>query len=622
MIKTIYKYLQPGRIGFLLIIYSISSVISIYLAYQLRFDFVVPKIFWDTFFKNLIWIIPLKLLLLYAFGQFGGLLGYFRLPDVARVFASMLFSSIILLIIWLFTKNSVVMPRGAILGDFIFSLILICGFRILLRVLREQYLEGNISKNVHIRRVAIIGAGDVGSTIASDFLARRGLGIQPVVFLDDDETKWKKHIHGITVYGNPDDLEVVKRKYEIDEVILAAPSASAKRIKDLIQMANALGLKADIVPSLAELTTGKVRANRVRPIEIEDLLGRKPVELDTDNISGLIKDKIVLVTGAGGSIGSELCRQIAHNNPKRLILVEQSEYQLFQIEQQLHEEGFGSVVLPLVGDITDEERMRYIIEKFSPEIFFHAAAHKHVHMLERQPGEAIKNNSVGSALIATLASEYNAECFVFISTDKAINPTNVMGASKRLAEMFIQAKHFDASNNTRFMAVRFGNVLGSSGSVVPIFKRQISQGGPVRVTHPEVSRYFMTIPEAVGLVLQCATQGEGGEIFVLDMEEPIKIVELARQMIELSGFRPDIDIEIEFIGLKPGEKLFEELQHVSEKMDNTQHSRIFRFISEPKTLDEINKYLDELKACYNTTSNERLKNLLKKFVPEYAPHLE
>jgi FlaA1/EpsC-like NDP-sugar epimerase len=399
------------------------------------------------------------------------------------------------------------------------------------------------------------------------------------------------------------------------------PSAPAKRIGELVKLLQRAHLKFETVPSFDQLATGQVKVSQLREVEIQDLLGREPVELETENIRALLSGRVVMVTGAGGSIGSELCRQIASFNPQRLLLVEQSEVQIFQIEQELIEKGFGGIVLPLVADVMEEARVRYILQRFQPAVIFHAAAHKHVPMMESQPGEAIKNNTFATALLARLASEYGVERFVLISTDKAINPTNVMGATKRLSEIFCQALHADPQNKTKFMAVRFGNVLGSSGSVIPIFKKQIALGGPVKVTHPDVTRYFMTIPEAAGLVLQAATQGVGGEIFVLDMGEPVKIVELARQLIELSGLKPEEDIDIEYVGLRPGEKLFEELSHKGENVTPTNHSKIMRFVCQPHELGEVEKVFAEIQDHLYTAEPLELKMLLKKAVPEYQPYL-
>jgi FlaA1/EpsC-like NDP-sugar epimerase len=346
------------------------------------------------------------------------------------------------------------------------------------------------------------------------------------------------------------------------------------------------------------------------------------VLLDQAGIRSLIRDQIVVVTGAGGSIGSELCRQILNHAPRSLILIDRSEVQLFQIEQELIERGARGVIVALVADVVDTVRIREILQRHRPDALFHAAAHKHVPMMESQPGEAIRNNSLGTANLARLAHECGVGRFVLISTDKAINPTNVMGASKRLAEIFLQA--FSAANPTptRFIAVRFGNVLGSSGSVVPIFQKQIAAGGPITVTHPEVTRYFMTIPEAVGLVLQAGALGQGGEIFVLDMGEPVKIVDLATKMIELSGYRAGEDIEIQFSGLRPGEKLFEELSHHKEKLTETGHPKIFRFVCQPPDLLQVEAFLSGIQLQLNNAEPSEIKLSIQLFVPEYRPYLQ
>ncbi len=376
------------------------------------------------------------------------------------------------------------------------------------------------------------------------------------------------------------------------------------------------------MPSMWDLASGRVQASQIRPVELEDLLGREPVGLDSEQIKDMLQDRVVLVTGAGGSIGAELCRQIANRASKRLILVDHSEVQLFQIEQELIGLGHSSVILPCIGTVLDQERMGWILRTYRPALVFHAAAHKHVPMMEHQPVEALKNNTFGTLRLAHLASQYQVEKFVFISTDKAVNPTSVMGCSKRLAEIAVQAQQQRPGNTTKFCAVRFGNVLGSSGSVIPTFKRQIAEGGPVTVTHPEVMRYFMTIPESVGLVLQAASQADGGEIFVLDMGQPIKIVDVARQLIELSGFRPGVDIEIKYVGLRPGEKLFEEFQHHGEQFQATPHKRIFRFVCQPATPPQVEEWMKQLSERLVPGSRDEIKQFLTQIVPEYAPYLD
>jgi len=610
-------------------LYSIALTASLWVSYLLRFDFEraqFPPTFVSTEAKmvairNLfLWVIPLKLLMLLFFRQFEGLLSYFSIPDLRRLFFAIATSSSIVYAAWLIPDKPAP-PRGVILIDFVISFVALASIRLAFRVIRERFFSGTSKQARRSRRVGIVGAGDVGASLARELTSRRALGLTPVAFFDDDRSKWRSRVHDIPVIGAPEALLESDLNLQLEEVIIAMPSAPAKRIGEIVKILQKTHLRFETVPSIDQLATGQVRVSQLRRVEIQDLLGRPPVKLETENIRQILANRVVAVTGAGGSIGSELCRQIASFNPQRLLLIEQSEVQIFQIEQELVERGFGGIILPLVADILDDARMRYIMERFKPAVIFHAAAHKHVPMMESQPSEALKNNSFGTAHLCDLAVEFGVERFVFISTDKAINPTNVMGASKRLAEIYMQAIHAANASQTKFMAVRFGNVLGSSGSVIPVFNKQIAAGGPVKVTHPEVTRYFMTIPEAVGLVLQSGAQGSGGEIFVLDMGQPVKIVDLARQLIELSGLRPGEDIEIEFVGLRPGEKLFEELSHEGENITPTNHPKIMRFVSAPQTLAQV-------KATFETLSNEihrsepvQIKMLLKQAVPEYQPYM-
>jgi FlaA1/EpsC-like NDP-sugar epimerase len=469
------------------------------------------------------------------------------------------------------------------------------------------------------RKVAIIGAGDAGAKLVQELSVRSNLGMEAIAFFDDSSRKWGSDIHGIPVVGSPDQILRKQAELGFEEVVIAMPGAPAKRIGEIVVLLQRAGLKYVTVPGIDQLTSGEVRISQLRPVNIEDLLGREPVDLRLDEIRGVLEDRTVLVTGAGGSIGSELCRQVASFHPRRLVLVEQSEVQMFQIEQQLVKLGHRAVIVPVVADILDRPRMEAVFGEHQPSVIFHAAAHKHVPMMEIQPDEAIKNNAIATAYLAEIADEYGVDRFVMVSTDKAVNPTSVMGASKRLAEVFLQSFAREHSGRTRFIAVRFGNVLGSSGSVVPIFEQQIAEGGPITVTHPDVVRYFMTIPEAVGLVLQSCAQGSGGEIFVLDMGKPIRIVELARQMIELSGLEPGRDIEITFTGLRPGEKLFEELQHLKANCSDTAHSRIKRLTSEPATLRNLHTQLHWLSQKLHVVKPDGLKLLLKEILPEYTP---
>ena len=496
------------------------------------------------------------------------------------------------------------------------SMVIFGSARIVMRMYRERSMVEKCATHSP-KRVMIIGAGDIGTSLAADLIARKNLGILPVLFLDDDPQKWGKQIMGIEVAPLEGNMSNFVSGFKIDRAIIASVRFSGQRISKIISALHKIGIETSIVPSYHDLASGRVKASLLRDVDIEDVLGREPVKLDDLAIDKMIQGKIVMVTGAGGSIGRELCRQIASKSPELLIMVDHCEVQLFQVEQEILDYEFGAKIKPLVGNVADEARMEAVISKYRPNIIFHAAAHKHVPMMESQPGEALKNNTLGTWILAGVASRNNVEKFLLISTDKAVNPTNVMGASKRLAEKAIQAMQSRPGNKTIFVAVRFGNVLGSSGSVIPTFKKQISHGGPVTVTHPEVTRYFMTIPEAVGLVLQCAAQAYGGEIFVLNMGEPVKVIDLARQLIRLSGLEPDVDIQIKIIGLRPGEKLYEEIQHKNESLVDTPNPRIYGFVSEMPSYGEVEKIISDIKKNVDTKSVNELKRFIFTVVPEY-----
>jgi FlaA1/EpsC-like NDP-sugar epimerase len=624
------KFIQMAitRLAIALFGYSLALSLSFWLAYQIRFDFAVPANDRVLMLIHGLWIIPFKLAVLMIIGQFAGILSYFSVPDLRRLLFGLAVGTALPASLWvgshvLQPADSIVLfspPGGVLLADFFFSVVTISGFRLACRLTRERFSNTTRAQaGRRVTRVAIIGAGHVGAALANELSARGGM--KPVMFLDDDPRKWRTRVHGIPVLGSPKALLDDGLIGKLDKIIIAMPSAPAKRIGEVARILRRVNLPFETVPSMEQLAEGKVKVSQLRPLAIEDLLGREPVELETDNIRAILKARTVMVTGAGGSIGSELCRQIATFRPKRLLLVEQSEGNLFEIEQELIDMGFGDMIVPMMADVLDMPRMHDIFERHQPEVVFHAAAHKHVPMMERHPTEAIKNNTLATVCLATLALEFKVDRFVLISTDKAINPTNVMGASKRLAEIFVQSLWASQPDQTKFMAVRFGNVLGSSGSVIPTFKKQIAAGGPVKVTHPDITRYFMTIPESVGLVLQCGAQGDGGEIFVLDMGEPVRIVDLARQVIELSGLRPGEDIEIQFTGLRPGEKLFEELSYKGENILPTHHPKIMRFASQPRDLDRLQKDLQHLFSNIQDIDPNELKFALKRLIPEYQPYL-
>ena len=608
------------RYAVLLCTYAFALSFTLGLSYQVRFDFDVPPDFDRNFLRVLVWMIPLKLALLMLFGHFRDSLSYVSMPDVARLFGVCALSSFLVGLMNLFVGLGWAPPRGVILSDLMLSFFAITLGRMSLRWIREHFLTSKNRKSRRTRRVGIIGAGDTGAQLCRDLQSKRWLGLKPVAFFDDTRHT-KTRLHGVSLWGPPENLLDRRKGLALDEVIIAMPSAPPQRLREIVHILQEAKLPFRTIPAMSQLATGAVSVSNLRPVQIEDLLGRAEIEIDGEHIREMIAGQVVMVTGAGGSIGSELCRQISSYGPKMLLMVERSEPSLFPIEQELVEVGRKHLLTPLIADILDRPRMEAIFQQYRPAAVFHAAAHKHVPLMEAQPREAIRNNVFGTTQVADLAHRYGARRFVLVSTDKAINPTNVMGATKRMAEIRVQAMQTRPDTTTQFMAVRFGNVLGSSGSVVPTFARQIAAGGPVKVTHPDVTRYFMTIPEAVTLVLQAAAQGCGGDIFVLDMGQPVKIVDLARQMIELSGLKPDHDVRIEFTGLRPGEKLFEELSHSGENIAQTEHSKIMRFISDPIEDREAELILAELAAHADTSTPEELKILLKKFLPEYRPQL-
>lgn len=516
------------------------------------------------------------------------------------------------------------LSRRLVCIDFVFASVAVCALRIALRLLWEHKKSENETRRSRrdAARVAIFGAGDAGSELCSVLLSRPSLGKLPVVFFDDEKAKEGFSLSNVPIVGRFENVEYWKSVYGFTELIIAIPAAKITRVRELREQAIAAGLKVSLVPGTEELSLGHASVSAIRNFDLQDLLDRPPLNLNDEAISKMICGKTVLVTGAGGSIGSEICRQVARCAPARLLLVEQCEVLMFQIEQDLISLGFKDCIVPIIADILDVQRMEGVFDKYHPDIVFHAAAHKHVPLMERQPGEALKNNSLGSIGLFEIVSKYGAEACVLISTDKAINPTNAMGASKRLAEIMLQSFARTPENRTRFMAVRFGNVLGSSGSVIPTFKKQIEKGGPLTVTSAEIKRYFMTIPEAVGLVLQTATIGKNGNIYVLDMGKPVKIIDVARHLIRLSGLRPDIDIEIKITGLRPGEKLFEELKSTGEDYEPSGHPRIARFKCEPLPPEKLGELKDFLAKIARHPVRNEIKKAIKTVVPEYTPFLD
>ncbi len=484
--------------------------------------------------------------------------------------------------------------------------------RLSYRILTTIHLPGKQLKDG--RRVLIAGAGTSGAVILKEMQTSPYAEGYVVCFVDDDKNKVGKILNGVPIAGKREDIPGLVEKYKVDEIYIAMPSAPAKDRKEIIEICRETGCSVKILPGIYQLLNGEISVGKLREVEIEDLLGREPVRVNMDEILDYVRGKVVLVTGGGGSIGSELCRQIAGHQPKQLIVFDVYENNAYDLQQELKEKFPGLNLVVLIGSVRNTHRVESVFEKYRPEIVYHAAAHKHVPLMEDSPNEAIKNNVFGTYKTAKAADKYGTKRFVLISTDKAVNPTNIMGASKRMCEMVVQM--MNAKSKTDFVAVRFGNVLGSNGSVIPLFKKQIEQGGPVTVTHPEIIRYFMTIPEAVSLVLQAGAYAKGGEIFVLDMGEPVKILDLAKNLIRLSGYEPGEDIAITFTGLRPGEKLYEELLMDEEGLQDTPNKLIH--IGKPIAFDmeEFCVQLDRLYEVANLDS-EAIRGEVKKIVPTY-----
>ncbi|WP_456480951.1 polysaccharide biosynthesis protein, partial [Oceanithermus sp.] len=510
-------------------------------------------------------------------------------------------------------------PRSVPLIEGGLALLLLGGARLAGRILFERaQLARSQPPHSGSRRVLIIGAGEAGTMLAREMLRHPESGLVPIGFLDDDPSKQRQRFVGLPVLGNIEDLPRVALKAHADEVLIAIPSAPGKVVRRVVELAQRTGLRHRIVPGIYEILSGKVAISQIRDVDVEDLLRRNPVQLDTSEIAGYLEGRVVLITGAGGSIGSEIVRQVARFRPRRILLLGRGENSLYQIERELERTWPELDWRTIVADVRDREKMQHVFATYAPEVVFHAAAHKHVPMMEANPDEAVFNNVGGTKNVVELALEHGVGRFVNISTDKAVNPTSVMGASKRVAEYLVQWAAQQAKPGQAFVSVRFGNVLGSRGSVIPLFKEQIASGGPVTVTHREMTRYFMTIPEAAQLVLQAGGLGDNGAVYVLDMGEPVRIADLARDLIQLSGLEPGVDIEIVFTGIRPGEKLFEELLTAEEGTEASKHQQIFIARTSLADLDQRLELLSELFAAARSRDPKRIRAAFKRLVPTYT----
>jgi FlaA1/EpsC-like NDP-sugar epimerase len=582
-------------------------------AYWLRFNLALPPEYLSAALSTLAWVVPLQALVFWRFGLYRGIWRFASLPDLKRIVLAVGLAALLIPLMLILFRVSAVVPRSVLILDPLLLVILMGSSRLGYRAWKEHRLASVLHPDS--RPVLVVGAGSAADFLLRE-LARSPAGFHVVGLLDDSRIKQGRLVQGIPVLGGLNEVAIHARKMEVDDIVLALPSAAHEVRKRITQMCSDAGLNVLTVPSIEDLVAGRVSVSTLRRIELDDLLGRDAVALDDSGLHQLLTGQVVMVTGAGGSIGSELCRQIARFAPAKLVLFEQSELALYAMEQELPQRFPGLQIAPVIGDVKNAVWVNRIMAEHRPAVVFHAAAYKHVPLMENvNAWEAVRNNVLGTQVVAAAAQANGVDKFVMISTDKAVNPTNVMGATKRLAEMACQA--MQQADGTRFVSVRFGNVLGSSGSVIPKFQQQIEAGGPVTVTHPEITRYFMSIPEAAQLVLQAGLMGKGGEIFVLDMGEPVKIAELARLMIRLSGADAD-RIRIEYTGLRPGEKLYEELLADDESTLPTPHPKLR--VAKARAADagwhaECLAWL----ARSDTFDEATVKRQLKLWVPEYQP---
>ncbi len=620
MVQVVRKNIWNSRLlkKILLIIADVAAInLSVFLAVLFRYDLKVSRIpdgLIEFYYRWCPVYTLVAVMIFFLFQLYNSLWAYASVKEMAYVVAACLTTGV-------FSYAGVHVlgqfcPRGAFLLNIFFLTASILFIRFFYRGVR--YIASWLQPGSD-GRILIVGAGEAGYLMLKEIMNSDHIRNKKVVnFIDDDPKKLGQTLYGVKVYGDRHSIAECVKKNKVDEIIIAMPSVSMKLRREIMTICNETGCKVSVVPGVYQLMNGEVTVSNIRPVSIEDLLGRDPVEIDVDGIMDYVKDKVVLVTGGGGSIGSELCRQIARYGPKELIIFDIYENNAYDIQQELKSHCPELNLTTLIGSVRNTGRLQYVFSTYHPDVVYHAAAHKHVPLMEDSPNEAIKNNVRGTWKTAEMADRYGVERFILISTDKAVNPTNIMGASKRMCEMIVQ--YFSRHSKTKFVAVRFGNVLGSNGSVIPLFKKQIAEGGPVTVTHPDIIRYFMTIPEAVSLVLQAGANARGGEIFVLDMGEPVKIFDLAKNLIYLSGFSLN-DIPIVFTGLRPGEKLYEELLMDEEGLTSTKDQRIY--IGKPILFDE-ERFRQQLQELYDLANHEseheRLKEKVHEIVPTYVMH--
>ena len=593
----------------------ISIIIAAYGSLLLRFNGPIESQYLHRVNILIGSMILIGLAIFITFRLYHSLWQFASIIELKNIIFASIMSAIANILICELTGNP--LPRSCYFIYFLLLVLMVGGSRFIYRFIRLYAARHNIrgrKEQRPLEKVMIIGAGVAGEKVYKEILGSKSIYKEVICFIDDEPSKWNRTIHGVSIYGGRDKIIEAVNKYKIEEIMVAMPSASKRDLIDIFNICKETKCKLKKLPGIYQFINEDVHISDLKEVEIQDLLGRDPIKVNLADIMGYVTDKVVMVTGGGGSIGSELCRQIAANKPKQLIIVDIYENNAYDIQLELKHNYPELNLETLIASVRNEVKVNKLFEIYHPDIVYHAAAHKHVPLMEDSPNEAIKNNVFGTLNVARAADKYNAQKFILISTDKAVNPTNVMGATKRLCEMIVQT--YNKRSQTEYVAVRFGNVLGSNGSVIPIFKRQIKEGGPVTVTHPDIIRYFMTIPEAVSLVLQAGAYAKGGEIFILDMGEPVRIADMAKNLIKLSGYEPDVDIKIEYTGLRPGEKLYEELLMKEEGLQDTPNHMIH--IGKPIEMNEdtfVERLINLKEAAYGETDD--IRSLIKELVPTY-----
>ena len=610
-----------SRVAMIMLMDILATVVCFFLGLWFRYDFGFENIS-HTHLQGYISAIgpwcAITLIVFFCFRLYSSIWAFVSTSEVFRIVGAYIVLAVIG--VGVFHFDGIVMPRSSMLVGFVFSFVCTVGIRFSYRLIRTAQLKlAHMTHAAGVRNVMIIGAGDAGRTLVNEFVNSEYVRDHVVCVIDDNAVKHGKRLCGVPIIGGRDMIPEAVNQHKISKIIFAIPSASAATRKAILDICTTTGCEVQMLPGIYQMVNGEVSVSKLRKVDPQDLLGRDPIKVNLDEIMDYVSGKVVLVTGGGGSIGSELCRQIARANPKQLVIMDIYENNAYDIQMELQRTNPDLNLEVLIGSVRNTNRVDHVVGTYRPDLIFHAAAHKHVPLMETSPNEAIKNNVFGTYKMAKAAAKYGVKRFVLISTDKAVNPTNIMGASKRLCEMVVQM--MNRESDTEFVAVRFGNVLGSNGSVIPLFKKQIEAGGPVTVTHPDIIRYFMTIPEAVSLVLQAGYYARGGEIFILDMGEPVKIDTMARNMIRLSGYEPDVDIRVEYTGLRPGEKLYEELLMKEEGLQDTANKLIH--IGKPIEMDD-EKFRQQLilleQACKEET--DHMKDIVAQIVPTYKRKTE